>query len=106
MPLAPNPNPVPVDARTGGGPQAAEAAVVEVSNAGAPIPPDVLPFIFEPFRQGKRRPHQSPKDNLGLGLYIAKQIALAHGGTLEGRSDAGRTTFTLRVPPAAEAAAR
>lgn len=79
-------------------------AVVEVSNAGAPIPPDVLPFLFEPFRQGKLRPHKSPKDNLGLGLYIAKQIALAHGGTLEGRSDAGRTTFSLRLPRAADAA--
>jgi len=71
-------------------------AVVEIVNQGAPIPPDVLPFIFEPFRQATRE--RSTKGNLGLGLYIARQIVVASGGTLEVRSADGRTTFVMRLP--------
>ena len=71
-------------------------AVVEITNQGAPIPPDLLPFIFEPFRQATRG--RSRSGNLGLGLYIARQIVLATGGSLEGRSTGGTTTFTMRLP--------
>jgi len=70
--------------------------VVEVSNQGDPIPADVLPFIFEPFRRA--RPHEkSTTGNLGLGLYIAHEIVLSHGGTLEGQSVGGTTTFVMRL---------
>jgi len=70
--------------------------VVEVSNQGDPIPADVLPFIFEPFRRA--RPHEkSATGNLGLGLYIAHEIVLSHGGTLEGQSVGGTTTFVMRL---------
>ncbi len=75
----------------------AETVVVEISNQGAPIPEEVLPFIFEPFRRAKRR-EISKTGNLGLGLYIAHQIVLAHGGTLDARSFGGRTTFAIRLP--------
>jgi PAS domain S-box-containing protein len=71
-------------------------AVVEIVNQGDPIPPDVLPFIFEPFRQATRE--RSTKGNLGLGLYIARQIVVASGGTLEVRSADGTTTFVMRLP--------
>ncbi|MBK7864718.1 MAG: HAMP domain-containing histidine kinase [Archangiaceae bacterium] len=71
--------------------------VVEVKNEGAPIASDVLPFIFEPFRRGKQN-EKSPTGNLGLGLYIARQILLAHGGTLDAGSAAGTTTFVMRLP--------
>ncbi len=71
--------------------------VVEVSNHGAPIPPDVLPFIFEPFRRAQLR-GKPPSDHLGLGLYIAHQIVLSHGGTLAARSADGMTTFVIRLP--------
>jgi signal transduction histidine kinase len=71
--------------------------VVEVSNEGDPIPADVLPFIFEPFRRAKQR-EKSATGNLGLGLYIAKQIVLAHGGTLETHSADGMTVFVMRLP--------
>ncbi|MBA3405294.1 MAG: HAMP domain-containing histidine kinase [Gemmatimonadaceae bacterium] len=72
-------------------------AVVEITNQGEPIPPDVLPFIFEPFRRARQR-EKSSKGNLGLGLYIAHQIVLSHGGTLDALSADGRTTFVMRLP--------
>ena len=56
----------------------------------------LLPFIFEPFRAGSARGR--PAGNLGLGLYIAKQIVLASGGTLDARSADGATTFVMRLP--------
>jgi len=83
---------VAVRARAGG-----EQVVIEISNQGDPIPPDVLPFIFEPFRRAGRK-EKSARENLGLGLYIAHQIVLSHGGTLGARSHGGTTTFVMRLP--------
>ena len=71
--------------------------VVEISNQGNPIPPDLLPFIFEPFRRAKQH-QKSAAGNLGLGLYIAHQIVLSHGGTLVAHSADGTTTFAMRLP--------
>jgi signal transduction histidine kinase len=69
---------------------------LEVHNEGAPIPAEVLPFLFDPFRRGNTRSH---KDGLGLGLYIAQQIVRAHGGALTVESSEGSgTTFTLVLP--------
>ncbi len=70
--------------------------VIIISNQGKTIPADVLPFIFEPFRQAQR--HKSEAGNLGLGLYIASQIALSHGGTLNASSSGGTTSFSIRLP--------
>lgn len=66
-----------------------------VANAGAPIPSAALERLFQPFFRGEVRPSQQ---GLGLGLHIASEIARAHGGTLEVRSDADETRFTLRMP--------
>lgn len=71
--------------------------VVEISNQGNHIPADVLMFIFEPFRRATQH-EKSATGNLGLGLYIAKQIVLAHGGTLDAHSADGTTTFVMRLP--------
>lgn len=88
---------------------------LSVHNAGAPIPPDVLPFIFEPYRQGRQaRPGEvgegrRQEKSLGLGLYIARQVAHAHGGSIEVRSpDADGTTFFVWLPrsPSTAGAAR
>lgn len=71
--------------------------VVEIINQGDPIPSDVLPFIFEPFRRARQH-EVSTTGNLGLGLYIAKQIVNSGCGTLAAYSVDGTTTFLMRLP--------
>ncbi len=68
---------------------------ISVSNAGL-IPAETLPHIFDPFRG--RETHRTRGDGLGLGLYIVDQIARAHGGQVEVRSDERRTTFRVALP--------
>ena len=77
--------------------------VVEVINHGEPIPADVLPFIFEPFRRAQQH-KSSTTGNLGLGLYIANQIVGSGGGKLVAYSTDGTTTFVMRLPRNAPAA--
>ena len=83
-------------------PEGAEV-VVEVINHGEPIPADVLPFIFEPFRRAQQH-KSSTTGNLGLGLYIANQIVSSGGGKLVAYSTDGTTTFVMRLPRNAPAA--
>lgn len=66
-----------------------------VENAGAPIPPGAHARLFQPFGRDTVR---SSKDGLGLGLFIARQIALGHGGDVSMTSDAARTVFTFAMP--------
>lgn len=66
-----------------------------VSNAGDPIPPDSIEKLFEPFFRGQAR---ASRQGLGLGLYIASQIAKAHGGKLTVSSNADETKFTFTMP--------
>ena len=72
---------------------------------GAPIPRETLDLMFEPLRRGGVADADSEHASLGLGLFIVTQIAQAHGGTIRAESDAGVTTFCLRLPHAAPAAA-
>lgn len=74
-----------------------EKLVVSVANAGVPIPPNVAAQLFQPFFRGAIRPS---RNGLGLGLYIASEIAKAHAGTLEVRSTEGETRFTFIMPRA------
>jgi len=73
-----------------------------VENEGDPIPRHVLERLFQPFFRVAR---QSGYEGLGLGLYIASEIARAHGGALTVESKAPETRFTLRMPLRAAAAA-
>ena len=68
---------------------------LSVSNAGAPIPAETLGRLFQPFERASARPGQQ---GLGLGLYIASEIARAHGGSLEAAASAEETRFTCRMP--------
>jgi PAS domain S-box-containing protein len=82
-----------------------ERVAVEVHNRGT-IPDEIRPRIFEPFRSGRH--YTSRGDGLGLGLFIAKAIARAHGGGVEVDSFDDETTFRLvlpRQPPNPEASA-
>ena len=56
--------------------------VVEVENEGPPVDRALLPQLFRPFRQGRQR-EEPVSQSLGLGLYIVREIALAHGGRAE-----------------------
>jgi signal transduction histidine kinase len=70
---------------------------LEVHNQGAPIPAELLPTLFEPYQRGPES--GAGRGSLGLGLFIARQIVLGHGGTLEVRSSAeDGTLFTVRLP--------
>jgi signal transduction histidine kinase len=68
---------------------------LSVENKGEPIPPGTVDRLFQPFFRGAGRTGQQ---GLGLGLYIASEIARAHGGTLTVASSPERTRFTLRMP--------
>ncbi len=68
---------------------------LSVANAGTPIPPEKIATLFEPFH---RAPGSDSHSGLGLGLYIAAQIAKAHGGTLSAKSDQAETRFTFTLP--------
>jgi PAS domain S-box-containing protein len=78
-----------------------DQVALRVHNFGPPIPPELIPTLFEPFHQGQRG---SAEDSFGLGLYIVKEIATAHGGTVEVSSSAATgTTFIVRLPRGAGA---
>jgi len=77
--------------------RADDEVVIEVNNQGEPIPADVLPVLFDPFRRG--RASADNPGGIGLGLYIAEQIVIAHGGTIHVQSNWEQgTTFTLKLP--------
>ena len=92
----------PVSVRIDGTGEPVELAV---HNHGAPIPPESLSFIFDPFRRATRdrrdpaAERSSPSGNLGLGLYIIREIITAHGGTIDVTSTAANgTTFAVHLP--------
>jgi signal transduction histidine kinase len=68
---------------------------LSVANQGDPIPEIALAQLFQPFYRAATGNH---RQGLGLGLYIAAEIARAHGGTLEAISDIAETRFTFRMP--------
>ncbi|HEX2293290.1 MAG TPA: ATP-binding protein [Gaiellaceae bacterium] len=71
--------------------------VVEVRDRGPGIPPEHQRLIFEKFGRVQTGDHAKP--GTGLGLFIARSIAEAHGGALEVRSAPGRgATFRLSLP--------
>jgi signal transduction histidine kinase len=71
---------------------------LSVHNDGAPIPPERLGRIFQPFQRASGEVDTASR-SIGLGLYIVKQLVEAHGGTVsvESTAEAG-TTFTVRLP--------
>jgi sigma-B regulation protein RsbU (phosphoserine phosphatase) len=83
-------DPVRISASAAGG-----AFRLAVANGGEPIPPETMQRLFQPFfRDAERR----SGEGLGLGLYIAAEIARAHGGQLGVTSTPAETCFTLWMP--------
>jgi len=73
-------------------------AAISVADTGEGIPPELMPHIFEKFRQGeeslKRR-----RGGTGLGLALVKTLAELHDGSVSVKSELGKgTTFTVRIP--------
>jgi signal transduction histidine kinase len=79
--------------------RAGQSAVITVSDSGEGIDPELLPFVFDRFRQGDgsvTRPHAG----LGLGLSIVRHIVELHGGKVQARS-AGKgqgSSFSVQLP--------
>jgi len=73
----------------------AERFELSVTNSSGRIPDDVMAQLFKPFWRAKS---SRPREGLGLGLFIASEIAASHGGTLTAQTAEGRTSFTLAMP--------
>ncbi len=71
--------------------------LLTVTNAGSPIPDELRSHLFDPFRRGA----SVRAGGLGLGLFIVREIAVAHGGDVGFVSDENGTSFTVRLPRAA-----
>jgi signal transduction histidine kinase len=70
-----------------------------VHNHGPKIEPSILAQIFEPLKRGPENQFVSGTDgSFGLGLYIAREIAVAHHGDIAATSDDSETVFTVRLP--------
>ena len=67
-----------------------DTLAIEIEDNGAGVPADAVARIFRPF-------HTTKADGTGVGLSLARQIALAHGGTLTLAPDAP-TRFRLTIP--------
>ncbi len=75
------------------------AVTLTVGNEGVPIPPEKMGMIFNPLTRGLS--DKGSSGSLGLGLYITKEVVLAHGGAIGvTSSEANGTIFTAYFPPA------
>lgn len=75
--------------------------LIEVRNWGVPIPEEMQQVIFNPLVQlaaAESATHERPSTSMGLGLFIAREIANAHGGSISVASSAGAgTAFPVRL---------
>lgn len=87
-------------------PDAARPIVeVSVADSGIGIAPEVLPHVFDEFRQDGATNRQ--RGGSGLGLAIARRLVESHGGTIRAESELGRgSTFFVTLPVATAAQAR
>jgi signal transduction histidine kinase len=83
-----------------------DVLLVEVQNFGPVIPPDSLKTVFDPLVQlpvADAQPGRPPT-SLGLGLFIAREITKAHGGSISVKSDElSGTIFSVQLPRTSQA---
>ncbi len=72
--------------------------ILTVHNQGATIPEQSGALIFEPMLRNTTPDSNRPAGSIGLGLYVAREIANAHGGAISFRSADAETVFTVRLP--------
>lgn len=75
-----------------------DQVVIEVRNMGTEVTPAALERIFDPLARGTNTASRGEHASLGLGLFLVREIARAHGGTVEATSADGMTTFSLSLP--------
>jgi signal transduction histidine kinase len=86
--------PVSLTLRGGG-----EMVRISVHNLGEPIPGDALGILFDPMVRMASTAKDRPQGSIGLGLYICREVARAHGGDIHIASSLQEgTTFTLEIP--------
>ena len=72
---------------------------LEVRNSGPTIEASTADRIFHPLTRGPAQDGgHSSESGLGLGLYIVREVAVAHGGDVAVRSESGETVFAVRLP--------
>jgi signal transduction histidine kinase len=72
---------------------------IDVRNSGTAIARATLASVFDPLTRGPdQQGRGGATGSLGLGLYIASEIAKAHHGAIEARSDETETSFSVRLP--------
>ena len=71
---------------------------LEVTNSGPPIDLSAFREILDPLTHGAERRDRDDLNSLGLGLFIVREIARAHGGEVKVRSAKNETTFAVRLP--------
>ncbi|RKG69548.1 GAF domain-containing protein [Corallococcus exercitus] len=73
--------------------------VMRVCNEGDPIPEELLPHLFDPFKGSRQADPGNKHRSLGLGLYIVSEIVQVHQGSVRVDTGLGQgTTFTVRWP--------
>ncbi len=77
---------------------AGAASELSISNSGEDIPPDALDRIFDPLSRVGESSGEQERISMGLGLFVVKQVARAHGGDVLVASSNGTTSFTLILP--------
>lgn len=69
-----------------------------IHNFGKPIPEEMIGVIFDPMKRHLSPASAPPLGSVGLGLYIAREVANAHGGMIEVTSAREETVFTVKLP--------
>ena len=87
--------------------QADQTVVIECRDSGIGMSVDLVPRVFDLFVQGERSLDRR-EGGLGLGLAVARTLVELHGGRIDAASDGPQqgSTFTVRLPASAMAAAR
>ena len=69
-----------------------------VVNDGEVIAPETLQTLFEPLRRRDNPTSAAPRRNLGIGLFVVREIAKAHGGEVAAVASDGQVTFSMLLP--------